>query len=139
MIQLKSTQSSQRYYKIRSNTRQMLMLASLLKLDSYLAQQRQLQRMPALNADDTSAFYQSLNDQSTHLCMKLVILTGLRCRPMRFGWKNLGDVWVIPGEKMKGKRGKTPDFRVPLNTEVQPVIAQAKPFHGRVFFPGIRM
>ena len=63
----------------------------------------QPQRMPALSADDTSAFYQSLNDLSpTHLCMKLVILTGLRCRPVRFARLEEfdGDVWVIPGEKV---------------------------------------
>ena len=45
----------------------------------------QPKRMPALSAEDTSGFYQSLNDLTpTHLCMKLVILTGLRCRPVRF-------------------------------------------------------
>ena len=102
----------------------------------------QPQRMPALSAEDTSAFYQSLNDLSpTHLCMKLVILTGLRCRPVRFArLEELeGDVWVIPGEKMKGKRGKTPDFRVPLSTEAQQVIAQAKTISRDGFlFPGIR-
>lgn len=102
----------------------------------------QPKRMPALSAEDTSAFYQSLNDLSpTHLCMKLVILTGLRCRPVRFARLEEfeEDVWVIPGEKMKGKRGKTPDFRVPLSTEAQQIIAQAKTISRDGFlFPGIR-
>jgi hypothetical protein len=26
----------------------------------------------------------------------------------------VGDVWTIPGEAMKGRKGMTPDFRVPL-------------------------
>ena len=99
-------------------------------------------RMPALSAEDTSAFYQSLNDLSpTHLCMKLVILTGLRCRPVRFARLEEfeEDLWMIPGEKMKGKRGKTPDFRVPLTKEAQQVIAQAKTISRDGFlFPGIR-
>ena len=41
----------------------------------------QPEKMPALSAIDTSEFYQSLSDLSpTHLCMKLLILTGLRSR-----------------------------------------------------------
>ena len=73
--------------------------------------------------------------------MRLVILTGLRCRLVRFARLEEfeEDVWIIPGKKMKGKLGKTPDFRVPLSTEAKQVVAQAKTISRDEFlFPGIR-
>ena len=36
------------------------------------------------------------------------------------------DLWVIPGVKMKGAAGKTPDFRVPLSEEAKRIITIAK-------------
>ena len=35
------------------------------------------------------------------------------------------DIWTIPGEKMKGRKGKTSDFRVPLTSEALHVIKLA--------------
>lgn len=51
----------------------------------------------------------------THLAMRLLILTGVRSRPLRFIHNDQidGDVWTVPGEAMKGEEGKTSDFRVP--------------------------
>lgn len=50
-----------------------------------------------------------------------------------------GDVWTIPGEAMKGLKGKTPDFRVPLSSEAQVVIAEARKFSRDGFlFPSVR-
>jgi integrase len=99
-------------------------------------------KMPALSAIDTSEFYQSLADLSpTHLCMKLLILTGLRSRPVRYARADQfdGDIWTIPGEMMKGKRGKTEDFRVPLSKEAQSVVADAMSISRDGFlFPSIR-
>ena len=73
--------------------------------------------------------------------MKLLILTGLRSRPVRHARADQfdGDVWTIPGEMMKGKRGRTPDFRVPLSTEAQSVVADAMRISRDGFlFPSIR-
>ena len=50
-----------------------------------------------------------------------------------------GDIWTVPAENMKGRKGKTSDFRIPLSTEAQKVIELAKPFERDGFlFPGIR-
>ena len=102
----------------------------------------QPEKMPALSAIDTSEFYQSLADLSpTHLCMKLLILTGLRSRPVRHTKLDqfYGDVWTTPGEMMKSKRGRTEDFRVPLIKEAQSVVADAMRISRDGFlFPSIR-
>jgi len=102
----------------------------------------QPEKMPALSAIDTLEFYQSLTDLSpTHLCMKLLILTGLRSRPVRYAKVDQfdGDIWTIPGEMMKGKRGRTPDFRVPLSKEAQSVVADAVSISKDGFlFPSVR-
>ncbi|MFG5381862.1 tyrosine-type recombinase/integrase [Yoonia sp. R2-816] len=58
------------------------------------------------------------------------ILTGSRSGPLR----NIhvdqinGDVWTVPAEDMKGRKGATKDFRVPLSIEAQRVIAEARKF-----------
>ena len=102
----------------------------------------QPKKMPALSAMDTAEFYQSLTDLTpTHLCMKLLILTGLRSRPVRHAKVDQfdGDIWTIPGEMMKGKRGRTKDFRVPLSKEAQIVVADAMSISSDGFlFPSIR-
>ncbi len=36
-----------------------------------------------------------------------------------------GNVWTIPAENMKGLKGKTADFRVPLSAEAMRVVAKA--------------
>ena len=48
-------------------------------------------------------------------------------------------VWTIPGADMKGRKDKTPDYRVPLSKEAQRVIEQALP-HARngFLFPNSR-
>ena len=57
---------------------------------------------------DVPAFYATLNDGTvTHLALRLLILTGVRSRPLRFirADQIAGDVWTIPAEAMKGRRG----------------------------------
>lgn len=50
-----------------------------------------------------------------------------------------GDVWVIPGEAMKGRKDSTADFRVPLSVEALEVIALAQRFARDGFiFPNVR-
>ena len=88
----------------------------------------QPEKMQALSAINTSQFDQSLADLSpTHLCMKLLILTGLQSRPVRHSRVDQfdGDIWTVPGEMMKGKRGRTEDFRVPLSKGAQSDIVDA--------------
>lgn len=89
--------------------------------------------IPAMAWGEVPAFYASLDEPTlTHLALRLAILTGVRSSPLR----NLrleqieGDIWTIPAENMKGRKGTTEAFRVPLSAEAQRVIDLARP-HAR--------
>ena len=88
---------------------------------------------------DVPAFYATLSNLTvTHLALRLLILTGLRSGPVRKCDVNQidGDVWTIPGMIMKGRKGKTPDFRVPLSTEAIRIIQDVRPHEKNGFlFP----
>lgn len=96
----------------------------------------------ALPWADVPAFYQSLDELTpVHLALRLLILTGLRSKPVRHLRLDQieGDVWTVPGETMKGLKGKTADFRVPLSAEAMAVIEAAKPLARDGFlFPGAK-
>jgi len=98
--------------------------------------------IPAMDWRDVPAFYASLEEPTlTHLALRLLILTGVRSGPLR----NIrldqieGDVWTVPAEGMKGRKGATEAFRVPLSTEAQRIINLARP-HARngFLFPNTR-
>ena len=100
------------------------------------------QNIPAMVWADVPGFYASLEEPTpTHLALRLLILTGVRSAPLR----NIrldqieGDVWTVPGESMKGRKGATGDYRVPLATEALRIIDLARP-HARngVLFPNTR-
>lgn len=102
------------------------------KARALLGQQRHKPgNIPALPWADVPAFYASLSDSTTtHLALRLLILTGVRSAPLRFLRLEQieGDVWTIPADKQKGRKDKTSDFRVPLVPEALAVVEQAKPF-----------
>jgi len=106
-------------------------LQAVEKARALLGQSRhKAQNIPAMPWAEVPAFYQSLSDlTSVHLALRFLILTGQRSKPVRFLHLDQidGDVWTVPGELMKGKEGKTEDFRVPLCTEALAVIETAKP------------
>lgn len=91
---------------------------------------------------EVPAFYATLSEPSTtNLALRLLILTGQRSAPIRFLRDEQidGDIWTIPGEKMKGKKGATADFRVPLSPEALVVIALARETARDGFlFPSVR-
>ncbi|MBR9864876.1 MAG: tyrosine-type recombinase/integrase [Rhodobacteraceae bacterium] len=98
--------------------------------------------IPAMAWADVPDFYASLEEPTlTHLAFRLLILTGVRSTPLR----NIrldqieGDVWTIPAEAMKGRKGATDPFRVPLSREAQRTIDLARP-HARngFLFPNTR-
>jgi integrase len=64
------------------------------------------------------------------LALKLTILTGVRPRVARECHLDHidGDVWTVPGDSMKGRKNRTPDFRIPLTAEALKVIEAAKAF-----------
>lgn len=89
--------------------------------------------IPAMAWADVPDFYFSLEEPTlTHLALRLLILTGVRSKPLRYIRLDQieGDVWTVPGESMKGRKGQTADFRVPLATEAQRIIDLARP-HAR--------
>lgn len=98
--------------------------------------------IPALPWQEVPAFYASLDDGSiTHLALRFLILTGVRSGPVRNLHESQleGGVWTIPGEKMKGRKDKTPDFRVPLSAEALGVVDEARKFSRNGYlFPSVR-
>lgn len=113
------------------------------KARALLGKQRHTAKnIPAMAWQDVPEFYQSLNGGSvTELAMRLLILTVVRSKALR----NIrldqieGDIWTIPAETMKGRVGATSDFRVPLSTEAQRVIQDARKFARDGFlFPSVR-
>ncbi len=97
--------------------------------------------VPAMPWTEVPAFYAGLGGGVTHLALRLLILTASRGTPVRLMDPAEVDaasaVWSIAGEKMKGRRGRTPDFRIPLSTEAQAVVAEAMPLaRGSLLFPG---
>ncbi len=98
--------------------------------------------IPSMNWRDVPAFYQSLDGGGTvQLALQLLILTGLRSRPIRFAKTNQikGNVWIVPAELVKGPRGKTDDFRVPLSNEALRIVDKAREAaRDGYLFPGVR-
>ncbi|OAE43811.1 tyrosine-type recombinase/integrase [Agrobacterium tumefaciens] len=118
-------------------------IQAVAKARALLGQQRhEATNIPAMPWHEVPAFYTRLSDGSiTHLALRLLILTGVRSRPLRFLHVDQidGDVWTIPGEAMKGRKGKTPDFRVPLTPEALDIIKAALPLARDGFlFPSIK-
>lgn len=98
--------------------------------------------IPAMAWTDVPGFYASLEEPTaTHLALRLLILTGVRSTPLR----NIrldqieGEVWTVPAAQMKGRKGATQDFRVPLSKEALRIIDLAHP-HARngFLFPNTR-
>lgn len=107
-------------------------LQAVQKAKALLGKQRhEVEHIPALPWAEVPDFYASLDEATpTHLALRLLILTAVRSAPIRFlRLENISaDTWTIPKKIMKGPLGKTADFMVPLSSEAQSVIEQAKPF-----------
>lgn len=92
--------------------------------------------------EEVPEFYLGLSEQTiTHLALRLLILTAVRSRPIRFCNVDQikGNVWTIPAELMKAHRGKEEEFRVPLSKEALSVIEAALPHeHNGFLFPSVR-
>lgn len=113
------------------------------KAKALLGQQRhKVTNIPALPWQEVPDFYATLSDGTvTHLALRLLILTGVRSGPLRFLHEDQieGDVWTIPGEAQKGRKDRTPDFRVPLSDEALAVIDQARRHaRGGFLFPSVK-
>lgn len=113
------------------------------KARALLGKQRHVsENIPALPWQEVPGFYATLTDGTlTHLALRLTILTASRSNPLRHMRDEQieGDVWTIPGESMKGRKGTTTDFRIPLSNEAMAVVSEAKRL-GRdgLLFPSVR-
>jgi integrase len=117
-------------------------LQAVEKAKALLGKQRHtVTNVPSVPWQDVPAFYQSLGGSITELALRLLILTGARSGPLRNIHEDQidGNVWTIPAEAMKGRKDATNDFRIPLSTEAQRVIAEARKFACDGFlFPSAR-
>ena len=118
-------------------------LQAVAKAKALLGRQRHtVKSIPSLPWQDVPAFYATLEEATvTHLALRLLILTGLRARPIRFirldEIKN--SVWTVPAKNMKARLGAAEDFRVPLSAQAVRIINQARPFERDGFlFPSVR-
>jgi len=99
--------------------------------------------IPSMAWTDVPAFYESLDEPTqTHLALRLLILNpGVRSKPIRYlRLENIeGDVWTVPGEKMKSRKYAAEDYRVPLSREAMRIIDLARPHVRNGFlFPNTR-
>jgi len=98
--------------------------------------------IPAMAWGDVPGFYSSLEEPTlSNLAMRLLILTGVRSNPLRKARLDQidGDVWTVPAEGMKGRKGATADHRVPLSREARRIIDLAHPLaRGGFLFPNSR-
>lgn len=106
------------------------------------------QHIESIAYADLPAFYATLTEATpVQLALRLLILTACRSRPVRFAHISQFDldaaVWTIPaegeGSRMKGRKGKTQPFRVPLSAEALEVVGEAMAqARGGYLFPGPR-
>ncbi len=98
--------------------------------------------IPAMPWLEVPAFYVSLVEPTpVNLALRLAILTGSRSTPLRhLRLEQIeGDIWTVPADMMKGRKGATADFRTPLSGEALRVIELAKPFaRDGYLFPSAR-
>lgn len=118
-------------------------LQAVAKAKALLGRQRHtVKSIPSLPWRDVPAFYSTLEEPTiTHLALRLLILTGVRSRPLRFLRLDEieHDVWTVPAENMKARVGAAEDYRVPLSAEAQHVIELARPYErGGFLFPSVR-
>ena len=116
-------------------------LQAVDKARALLGKQRhEVKHIEALLWQDVPNFYQSLGDGVTELALRLLTLTAVRSAPVRFATSDHFDldvrVWTIPAVHMKGRKGQTGDFRVPLSDEAVTVVREAMRHGGAVLFPG---
>lgn len=105
-------------------------------------QRHQPKKIDAMAWQDVPTFYGSLDNGVTELALRLLILTGVRSAPIRFATPDQLDLdartWTVPAAHMKGRKGSTADFRVPLSDEAVKVVQEAMRHGGDVLFPGVR-
>lgn len=102
----------------------------------------EVQHHSAMPWQEVPEYYQSLGFGSAVarvLCFMILTGGGGRTAPVRLARYDQidGDCWTIPGALMKGRKGKTPDFRIPLSPPALELIELCKELTGGEWlFPG---
>lgn len=103
-------------------------------------QRHEAKQIEALPWREVPAFYETLGSSVTELALRLLILAGVRSAAVRLATPGEFDlvkqIWTVPAAHMKGLRGATQDFRVPLSDEAVAVVREALRHGGSVVFPG---
>tara|TARA_R110000787_G_scaffold33079_7_gene86907 strand:- start:166 stop:1365 length:1200 start_codon:yes stop_codon:yes gene_type:complete len=92
---------------------------------------------------DLPDLYETLSSKPhpSYLALRWIILTVTRgdsARGARFS-EIEGDVWTVPADRMKGRRGKVQPFRVPLSGEAMAVLEECRQHaRGDMLFPSPR-
>lgn len=100
--------------------------------------------IPAMPWQDVPGFYATLAEPTAvNLALRLLILSGMRSRSVRHARVQDFDLearaWTIPGEDMKGLKGRTSDFRAALSSEAVAVVQAALPFaRNGLLIPGLK-
>ncbi len=88
----------------------------------------QTKNIAATPWQDIPALYARLEHEGvTGACLQFMILTAVRsngCRLAKIEEFD-GDVWTVPSERMKGRKGRVGDFRVPMTQEALRVAHKA--------------
>jgi integrase len=92
----------------------------------------EVKHYPSLPLEEVTRLYQSLdpeNNVDRALMLYLLVGGGTRLKPLRQARVTdfHGDVWVIDGEVMKGRKGTNKEpFRVPLSEDAQSIVQRAQ-------------
>ena len=105
------------------------------------AQRHKATNIPAMPWAEVPGFYRSLGDGVTELALRFLILTAARSAPVRYAspdqFELEAGIWTIPADRMKGRHGKTLDFRVPLAPEAIELVKTGLQFSQfGLLFPG---
>lgn len=95
---------------------------------------------PSVPWQDIPELYASLPETSAGMCNRWLILTLVRMAAGRAAAVDEieGDVWTVPAARVKGRKGKVQDFRVPLCGPAVEIAAAAQEYGQDYLFPGLR-
>lgn len=96
----------------------------------------QVRPTPSTPWQDMPELFAKLGDSPVDLALKFLMLTVVRAEAGRAARLSEieGNVWTVPADRIKGREGKVRDFRVPLSTAAQAVVAQAARFGDDMLF-----
>ena len=95
--------------------------------------------MPYKKVPDFYRLLQTKTEDPAAQALCLLILTASRSAPIRLArWEQFDletGIWTVPADNMKGRKGNSKDFRVPLTDEMVEVIEGARRWKSEWVFP----